>query len=108
MKNGLITSGYNFEHERGQSATGVDAYIKTFGVSENEAIEEPKKMIENAWIYINEGCLKLGEVSMDLLAPILNLSRMIPVVYWYDDGFTFPGKTPKEYINLLFVGYVPM
>ncbi|KAI3668963.1 hypothetical protein L6452_40180 [Arctium lappa] len=95
---------YQFERERGQSATGVDAYIKTFGVSENEAIDELKKMIENAWKDINEGCLKPREVSMDLLAPILNLARMIDVVYRYDDGFTFPGKTLKEYINLLFVG----
>lgn len=99
---------YQFERERGQSATGVDAYIKTFGVSEKQAIEELKKMIENAWKDINEGCLKPREVSMDLLAPILNLARMIDVVYRYDDGFTFPGKTLKEYIDLLFVGPVPM
>ncbi|KAI3668964.1 hypothetical protein L6452_40181 [Arctium lappa] len=99
---------YQFERERGQSATGVDAYIKTFGVSEKEAIDELKNMIENAWKDINEGCLKPREVSMDLLAPILNLARMIDVVYRYDDGFTFPGKTLKEYITLLFVGSLPM
>ena len=97
-----------FERERGQSATGVDAYIKTYGVSEKEAIDELKIMIENAWKDINEGCLKPREVSMDLLAPILNLARMIDVVYRYDDGFTFPGKTMKEYITLLFVGSVSM
>nr|A0A0D4D912.1 RecName: Full=Sesquiterpene synthase TPS3; AltName: Full=Germacrene A synthase; AltName: Full=Terpene synthase 3; Short=XsTPS3 [Xanthium strumarium]AJT60315.1 germacrene A synthase [Xanthium strumarium] len=99
---------YQFERERGQSATGVDSYIKTYGVSEKEAIEELKKMIENAWKDINEGCLKPREVSMDLLAPILNLARMIDVVYRYDDGFTFPGKTLKEYITLLFVDSLPM
>ncbi|CAH1433383.1 unnamed protein product [Lactuca virosa] len=99
---------YQFERERGQSATGVDSYIKTYGVSEKEAIFELNKMIENAWKDINEGCLKPREVSMDLLAPILNLARMIDVVYRYDDGFTFPGKTMKEYITLLFVGSSPM
>ncbi|XP_023734561.1 germacrene A synthase short form [Lactuca sativa] len=99
---------YQFERERGQSATGVDSYIKTYGVSEKEAIDELNKMIENAWKDINEGCLKPREVSMDLLAPILNLARMIDVVYRYDDGFTFPGKTMKEYITLLFVGSSPM
>ncbi|KAJ0914642.1 putative germacrene-A synthase [Helianthus annuus] len=98
---------YQFERERGQSATGVDAYIKTYGVSEKEAIDELKKMIEIAWKEINDGCLKPREVSMDLLAPILNLARMIDVVYRYDDGFTFPGKTLKEYITLLFVGSSP-
>ncbi|KAI3515130.1 hypothetical protein L1887_13881 [Cichorium endivia] len=99
---------YQFERERGQSATGVDSYIKTYGVTEKEAIDELNKMIENAWKDINEGCLKPREVSMDLLAPILNLARMIDVVYRYDDGFTFPGKTMKEYITLLFVGSLPM
>lgn len=77
-------------------------------MSEKEAIDELNKMIENAWKDINEGCLKPREVSMDLLAPILNLARMIDVVYRYDDGFTFPGKTMKEYITLLFVGSSPM
>lgn len=65
-------------------------------------------MIENAWKDINEGCLKPREVSMDLLAPILNLARMIDVVYKYDDGFTFPETTLKEYIILLLVNSLPM
>jgi (-)-germacrene D synthase len=99
---------YQFERERGQSATGVDAYIKTYAVSEKKAIDELKIMIDNAWKDINEGCLKPRQVSMDLLAPILNLARMIDVVYRYDDGFTFPGSTLKEYINLLFVGSLPV
>nr|GEW39119.1 germacrene A synthase [Tanacetum cinerariifolium] len=46
---------YQFERERGQSATGVDAYIKTYGVSEKKPIDELKIMIENAWKDINEG-----------------------------------------------------
>ncbi|GKB67386.1 germacrene A synthase [Tanacetum coccineum] len=102
--NTVIASKEAFERERGKSATGVDAYIKTYGVSEKKAIDELKIMIENAWKDINEGCLKPRQVSMDLLAPILNLARMIDVVYRYDDGFTFPGSTLKEY---LFVGSLP-
>ncbi|KAK1408564.1 hypothetical protein QVD17_40445 [Tagetes erecta] len=99
---------YQFERERGQSATSIDAYMKTYGVLEMEAIDELKKMIENAWEDINEGCLKPRQVSMDLLAPILNLARMIDVVYRYNDGLTFPETTFKEYITLLFIGSLPM
>ncbi|KAL7615072.1 hypothetical protein Lser_V15G05653 [Lactuca serriola] len=94
---------FQFERKRGQSATGVDAYIKEYNVSEEVAILELMKMIENAWKDINEGCLKPTEVSVALLTPILNLARMIDVVYKFDDGFTFPGKTLKDYITLLFV-----
>ena len=65
-------------------------------------------MAENAWKDINEGCLKPREVPMDLLAPVVNLARMIEVAYKYNDGFTFPEKTLKEYITLLFQVSVPM
>ncbi|KAJ0694331.1 putative lyase [Helianthus annuus] len=97
-----------FERERAPSATGIDAYMKTFGVSENVAVEAIKKMVENAWKDINEGCLKPREVPMDLLAPIVNLARMIDVAYKHNDGFTFPEKTLKEIITLLLCVSVPM
>ncbi|KAJ0694634.1 putative lyase [Helianthus annuus] len=97
-----------FERERGPSATGVEAYMKTYGVPENEAVEEVKKLVENAWKDINEGCLRPREVPMDLLSPIVNLARMIDVAYQYNDGFTFPEKTLKKYITLLLCDSVPM
>ncbi|KVI00955.1 Terpene synthase, N-terminal domain-containing protein [Cynara cardunculus var. scolymus] len=98
-----------FERERGQSTTGVGAYMKTFRVSDEDvAIEEIMKMIESAWKDIKEGCLKPREVSMDVIAPILNLARMIDVVYKHDDGFTFPEKALKVYITLLFVDSAPV
>lgn len=92
-----------YERERGMTATGVDAYMKTFGVSENVAVNEIMKKVENAWEDINEGCLKPREVPMDLISPIVNLARMTDVAYRYDDGYTFPEKTFKEYITLLFI-----
>ncbi|KAM0039522.1 putative lyase [Helianthus debilis subsp. tardiflorus] len=97
-----------FERERAPSATGIDTYMKTFGVSENVAVEAINKMVENAWKDINEGCLKPREVPMDLLAPIVNLARMIDVAYKHNDGFTFPEKTLKEIITLLLCVSVPM
>ncbi|KAJ9560413.1 hypothetical protein OSB04_005573 [Centaurea solstitialis] len=99
---------YQFERERGQATTGVDAYIKSFGVSEKEATDELKKIIENAWKDVNEGCLKPTEVSKDLLVLNLNLARVIDVFYRYDDAFTFPGKSLKEFITVLFLDSVPM
>ncbi|KAI3777091.1 hypothetical protein L1987_46885 [Smallanthus sonchifolius] len=97
-----------FERERAPSATGVEAYMKTFGVSENVAVEAVIEVVENAWKDINEGCLKPREVPMDLLTPIVNLARMIDVAYKFNDGFTFPEITFKEYITLLFSVSVPM
>ncbi|KAL8234107.1 hypothetical protein R6Q59_020207 [Mikania micrantha] len=82
-----------FERERGPSATSIEAYRKTYGVSEYVALEAVKTIVENAWKDINEGCLKPRVVSMDILAPIVNLTRMIDVAYKYNDGLTFPKKT---------------
>ncbi|KAI7725736.1 hypothetical protein M8C21_026614, partial [Ambrosia artemisiifolia] len=97
-----------FKRERGPSATSVDAYMNTFMVSENVAVEEVNKMVKNAWKDLNEACLKPTEVPLDLLVPIVNLARMNNVVYRYHDGFTFPENTFKEYITLLFCVPVPM
>ncbi|KAI7724487.1 hypothetical protein M8C21_024506 [Ambrosia artemisiifolia] len=99
---------FEFERERATSVTGVEAYMKTFGVSENEAVEALKEIVENRWKDINEGWLKPREVPVDILAPIVNLARMIDVAYRYDDGFTFPEKTFKEYITLLLIDSVPI
>ncbi|XP_042751764.1 10-epi-juneol synthase isoform X1 [Lactuca sativa] len=98
---------YQFEGERAQQVESVHTYMKTFGVPENVAVNELKKMIENNWKDINEGCLKPTEVSMELLAPILNLSRMTDTIYRYNDRFTFPENTIVEYVTLLFIDSVP-
>lgn len=98
-----------FESQRAQKqVTSIDAYMKTFGVTENVAVLELKKMIENAWKSINEDHLKTTEVSTELLTRIMNLARMTDVVYRYNDRFTFPEKTIEEYINLLFIAPVSM
>nr|QIK00169.1 sesquiterpene synthase 3 [Senecio scandens var. incisus] len=101
-------SSFEFERERDATATGVDAYMKTFEVSEKIAVEEVKKIIENTWKDIYEGCLKPRDVPMDLLAPIVNLARIVDVAYKYHDGFTFPEKIFKECITLLFQVSVPI
>lgn len=102
-------STFEFEKERAQQqVTSVDAYMKTFGVPTNVAVDELKEMIENAWKDINEGCLKPTEVSMEVLSPIVNLARMTDVVYKFTDNFTFPEKTIKEYITMLFISSIPM
>ncbi|XP_071687884.1 10-epi-juneol synthase-like [Rutidosis leptorrhynchoides] len=103
-----VTS-FKFERQRAQKQiTSVDAYMNTFGVEENEAVDEIKKMLENAWKDINEECLKPTKFSMEILSIFLNLARMTDFVYRYMDTFTFPEKSIAEYITLLFVGPVAM
>ncbi|KAJ0625267.1 putative lyase [Helianthus annuus] len=91
------------ERERGPSATSVDAYMKTFRVSEIVAVQAVKEMVENSWKDINEGCLKPTEVPMDLLTPIVNLAQMTDVAYRYNDGFTFQKRRLKNILHYCFV-----
>ncbi|PWA71765.1 10-epi-junenol synthase [Artemisia annua] len=103
-----ITS-FKFEAKRAQKqVTSVDAYMNTFGVPEIVAVDELKKMLQDLWKDINEGCLKPEEVSVEILSAVVNLARMTDVVYRYTDRFTFPEKTIEEYITLLIIDPIPM
>lgn len=100
---------YKFERKRAPGATSIDAYVKTFGVPEHVAVDALEKMIENAWKDINEGCLKPTQVSMEMLSRIVNFTRVIYVVYKFNDGFTFSNKTTfQDFITLLFETSIPM
>nr|AZI95569.1 germacrene A synthase [Cichorium endivia]AZI95581.1 germacrene A synthase [Cichorium intybus] len=102
-----VTS-FEFEGERAEQVESVHTYMKTFGLPENIVVDELKKIIENAWKDINEECLKPTEVSMELLAPILNLARITDMVYRHNDRFTFPEATTVEYVTLLVIDSIPM
>ncbi|KAL1532433.1 Vetispiradiene synthase 1, variant 2 [Salvia divinorum] len=95
---------YEIEKKRGQSATGIECYMKDHGVSEGEAMEELKKMGEDAWKDMNGELWKEKSVSMEILKRIVNLSRLIDVVYKNNqDGYTHPEKVLKPIINALLV-----
>ncbi|KAL0409374.1 UNVERIFIED_CONTAM: Viridiflorene synthase [Sesamum radiatum] len=83
----------------------IECYMKDYGVSEEEAMEEFKKIAENAWKDINEECVKEKSVSMEVLKRVVNLSRlMIDVVYKHNqDGYTHPEKVLKPLITGLLV-----
>ncbi|XP_011069502.2 vetispiradiene synthase 2-like, partial [Sesamum indicum] len=91
---------YEIEKKRGQSATGIECYMKDYGVSEEEAMEEFKNIAENAWKDMNEECVKEKSVSMEVLKRVVNLSRLIDVVYKHNqDGYTHPEKVLKPLIT---------
>ncbi|KAF8391453.1 hypothetical protein HHK36_023758 [Tetracentron sinense] len=73
-------------HKRGHSASSVECYMKQHGVSEQEVHIEFHKRVTNAWKDVNEECLKQTVVPMPLLMRVLNLARMIHVIYKDEDG----------------------
>lgn len=76
--------------------------MKDHGVSEEEAMQEFNNIGEKAWKDMNGEIVKEKRVSMEILKRIVNLSRLIDVVYKNNqDGYTHPEKVLKPLISAL-------
>jgi len=95
---------FQVEKSRGQIATGIECYRRDYGVSTEEAMAKFREMAEIAWKDVNEGILRPNHVSMEFLTRILNLVRLIDVIYKHnEDGYTHPEKVLKPHIVALLV-----
>ncbi|KAG5574792.1 hypothetical protein H5410_054926 [Solanum commersonii] len=95
---------YEVEKSRGQITTGIECYKRDYGVSIEEAMVKFREMAEIAWKDLNEGILRPNHVSMEFLTRILNLVRLIDVIYKHnEDGYTHPEKVLKPHIVALLV-----
>ena len=96
-----------FERKRKHVATGIDFYMKQFGVSKERAAEEIFNIVSNAWKDLNQELMRPHSVNFSLLMPILNLSRVIHVFYRYQDAYTHP-EFLKEHVVSLLVENIPI
>lgn len=92
-----------FEQKRGHIASGVECYMKQYGVSEKEVYENFLQQVEDAWKDINEELLQPTTVPTPLLTRVLNLSRVIDVIYTGEDGYTHVGEEMKNNVASLLV-----
>ncbi|XP_070031396.1 5-epi-aristolochene synthase-like isoform X3 [Nicotiana tomentosiformis] len=95
---------YEVEKSRGQIATGIECYMRDYGVSTEEAMTKFQEMVDAAWKDVNEGILRPTPVSMELLYRILNIARIVDFTYKNNqDGYTNPEKVLKPHIITLLV-----
>ncbi|XP_049372070.1 vetispiradiene synthase 2-like [Solanum verrucosum] len=101
---------YEIEKDRGQIATGIECYMRDYGVSTEVAMNKFQEMGETAWKDANEGMLwPVRPVSTEILTRILNLVRIIDVTYKHNqDGYTHPEKVIKPHIIALLVNSIAM
>ena len=92
-----------FEQKRGHVASGIECYMKQYGASEEEAYDEFQKQVVDAWRDINEEFLRPTVVPMPLLMCVLNLSRVMDVIYTGGDGYTHVGKVMKNNVASLLI-----
>ncbi|XP_034677074.1 valencene synthase-like [Vitis riparia] len=96
-------SSHKFEQKRGHVASGIECYMKQYGASEEEVYDEFQKQVVDAWRDINEEFLRPTVVPMPLLMRVLNLSRVMDVIYTGEDGYTHVGKVMKNNVASLLI-----
>ena len=77
------------------------------GGTEEEAINEFCKQVTGAWKDINKECLYPTTVAMPILMRILNLARVIDVVYKDEDGYMHAGIVLKDFVTSMLIDPVP-
>ncbi|KAM1057458.1 hypothetical protein ACFX2A_031397 [Malus domestica] len=99
---------HKFEQKRGHVASSVECYMKEYDATEEQVTIELTKQVNNEWKDVNEVCLRPTIFPMQLMLRIVNLARMIEVIYKHDDGFTHTGIYLKDIVVSFFVEPVPV
>ncbi|CAI8617510.1 unnamed protein product [Vicia faba] len=91
-----------FEQKRGHSASSIECYMNEHDVCREEAINELSRQVTYAWKDINEELLDSTDIPKPLLTRVLNLARVIYVLYKDEDCYTnSQGSTKNDIISIL-------
>ncbi|XP_024176367.2 (-)-germacrene D synthase [Rosa chinensis] len=100
---------HKLEQKRGHVVSAVECYMKEHCATEEVAVIELTKHVNDAWADVNEGLLHpIATVPRPLLLLILNFLRVTDVIYKREDGYTHGGVALKDYITSLLVEHVPI
>lgn len=96
---------HKFEQERGHVASAIECYMNQHEVSEEQAYDELRRQVVEAWKDINEELLIGPEdhVPIPLLTRVLNLARVMDVMYKDGDGYTNANGKVRNYITSLLI-----
>ncbi|XP_077249835.1 beta-cubebene synthase-like isoform X2 [Tasmannia lanceolata] len=99
---------HKLEQERGHIPSSVECYMKEHICTELEACEKLREMVYVAWKDLNQECIKPTIIPRPLIIRIVNLVRVIEVLYQYRDGYTDSKHETKERITLVLVDPIPI
>ncbi|TYG71864.1 hypothetical protein ES288_D05G433400v1 [Gossypium darwinii] len=94
---------HKFKQRREDDFSGIECYMEEYGVMVQEAYNVFYKHIESAWKDVNKGFLKPTKMPIEVLNRILNLARVMNVLYSEGDGYTYVGKATKGIISILLI-----
>ncbi|XVE50483.1 hypothetical protein DITRI_Ditri01bG0165900 [Diplodiscus trichospermus] len=99
---------HKFNQKRKDDCSAIECYMEEYGVSAEEAYAEFNKHIESSWKDANEEFLKPTKMPIPVLGLILNLIRVLDVIYKDGDGFTHVGESTKDGITSVLINPVPL
>nr|GLL29743.1 (-)-germacrene D synthase-like [Ipomoea trifida] len=79
--------------------SSVQIFMKEYGKSKEETTTELQEQVINAWKDINQECLKPTVFPMPILTRILNLTRVIDLLYHDGDLYTHSKTKLKQIIT---------
>ncbi|KAL7606621.1 hypothetical protein Lser_V15G16599 [Lactuca serriola] len=89
------------ENQDGHDGSYVTYYMReNEGCSLENAQGHVMSMISNTWKQLNKECLSPNKFSAPFIQACLNLARMVPMMYNYDENHSLP--LLKDYINSMF------
>ncbi|KAL9383085.1 hypothetical protein Peur_023408 [Populus x canadensis] len=96
---------HKFEQERGHVASAIECYMNQHEVAEEQAYDELRRQVAEAWKDINEELLIIPKdhVPIPLLTRVLNLARVMDVMYKDGDGYTNANGKVRNYITSLLI-----
>lgn len=78
------------ENQDGNDGSFVECYMKDTGCSTESARKQVSEMISNSWKRLNKETLSPTPFSATFRKGCLNLARMIPLMYTYDENCSLP------------------
>ncbi|XP_017979010.1 PREDICTED: (3S,6E)-nerolidol synthase 1 [Theobroma cacao] len=95
------------ENQDGNDGSYVDCYMKEHqGVEVESVRKHVTHMISNAWKRLNHKCLSQNSFSLPFARASLNIARMVPLMYSYNENQCLPSL--EEYMECLLFESVPM
>lgn len=90
------------EQERKHVASLVESYMKQYDVTEEYVHDLLYKQVEDAWKDISLKALTCKDVPMPLMMRVINLARVMDVLYENKNHFTNVGEELIGHIKSLF------
>nr|GME12960.1 (-)-germacrene D synthase-like [Ipomoea batatas] len=95
--------GHEFEQQRGYADTAVEICMKQYGKSKEETFNEFQTRVSNAWKDINQECLNPTAFPMPILIRVVNLARVMDLLYKDEDTYTHSATETKDIITSVLI-----